>query len=187
MADYNSCTSGAVTLSSIDARCDGSVGGIKRILIANRDDVTATIGTDSNELQYIDSITVATGKKFEQWRFRKNTGSYTSTLSTDPAIGNNTVTTEVTLQFSKAEVQKRLLIQTAINANAVVIIEDMYGKYVYLGLENEVSITAATMQSGTATGDLSGFTLTFQDIATELPHFVDDTKVNIENLLVAAQ
>ena len=168
------------------ARCDGSVGGIKRILIANRDDVTATIGTETNELQYIDSITVATGKKFEQWRFRKNTGSYTSTLATDPAIGNNTVTTEVTLQFSKAEVQKRLLIQTAINANAVVIIEDMYGKYVYLGLENEVSITAATMQSGTATGDLSGFTLTFQDIATELPHFVDDTKVNIEKLLEAA-
>ena len=172
MADYNSCTAGAVTLSSIDARCDGSVGGIKRILIANRDDVTATISTDANELQYIDSITLASTKKFVEWKFRKNTGSYTSTLSTDPAIGNNTVTTEVSLQFSKAEVTKRLNIQTAINANAVVIVEDMYGNFIYLGYENEVAITSAVMQSGTATGDLSGFTLTFQDIATELPHFI---------------
>lgn len=186
MADYNSCTLGSVTLTSIDARCDGSTGGIKYILIANRDDVTATISTDSNELQYIDSIKVATGKKFEKWSFRKNTGSYTSTLATDASLGNNTVTTEVNLQFSKAEVSKRLAIQTAINANAVVIICDAYNKFVYLGLENEVSITAATMQSGTATGDLSGFTLTFQDIATELPHFVDDTKVDIDKLLEEA-
>ena len=186
MADYNSCLGGAVTLNSIDARCDGSVGGIKRILIALRDDVTATIGTDANDSQYVDSITVATGKKFEQWRFRKNTGSYTSTLSTDPSIGNNTVTTEVNLQFSKAEVNKRLIIQSAINANSVVIIEDMYGNYIYLGLENEVSVTSAVMQSGTATGDLSGFTLTFQDIATEMPHFIDTTKVNIDKLLEEA-
>ena len=47
MADYNSCTSGAVTLSSIDARCDGSVGGIKRILIANVANVQNTTLDDT--------------------------------------------------------------------------------------------------------------------------------------------
>lgn len=175
------CTT--VTLSSIDARCDSSIGGIKRVLIANVDDIQSVLIDETT--QKIKEITLASGKKFEQWRFRKGTGSYSSSVARDLTIGNDTVTTEVSLQFSRAEAQKRLDIQSAINASCVVIIEDMYGEFLYLGLENEVSITAATMASGTATGDLSGFTLTFQDISTELPHFIDKAQVNIDNLLVA--
>ena len=175
------CTT--VTLSSIDARCDGSVGGIKRVLIANVDDIKTVLIDETT--QKIKEITLETGKKFEQWRFRKNTGSYSSSIERDMAIGTQTVTTEVNLQFSRAEAQKRLDIQSSINANCVVIIEDMYGEYIYLGLENEVTITSATMQSGTQTGDLSGFNLTFTDVATEFPHFIDKEQVDVDGLLVA--
>ena len=175
------CTT--VTLSSIDARCDSSIGGIKRVLIANVDDIQSVLIDETT--QKIKEITLASGKKFEQWRFRKGTGSYSSSVARDLTIGNDTCTTEVNLQFSRAEAQKRLDIQSAINANCVIIIEDLYGEYLYLGLENEVSITSVTMASGTATSDLSGFTLTFQDISTELPHFIDKAQVNIDNLLVA--
>ena len=175
------CTT--VTLSSIDARCDGSVGGIKRILLANVDDIKTVLVDETT--QKIKQITLETGKKFEQWRFRKGTGSYNSSIERDMSIGTQTVTTEVSLQFSRAEAQKRLDIQSAINASCVVIVEDMYGEYIYLGLENEVSITAASMTSGTQTGDLSGFTLTFTDLATELPHFIDKEQVDVDGLLVA--
>lgn len=171
----------SLTLGSIDARCDASVGGIKRILLANRDDVTVTVDTTTKE---ISAITLATGKHFVEWKFRKNTGSYTSTATVDPTIGNSAVTTDVNLQFSRAENTKRLEIQTALNASAVVIVEDMYGQHIYLGLDNEVTITSAVMQSGTATSDLSGFTLTFQDVAEELPHFIADD-VDVDALLVA--
>lgn len=164
------CTS--ATLATIDGRCETAIGGIKSILVANKDDVTK-VETDENGL--ITAITMAATKKFAKWQFRKNTGSYTSTFSTDTAIGNNTITTEVALQFTRAEQQKRMDIQTAINAASVVIVEDMVGNYLYLGYENEVTITAVTMQSGTQTSDLNGFTLTFTDIAQELPHFVDSS------------
>lgn len=176
---YNSCAS--VTLASIDGRCDGSVGGIKRILIANKSDIsTATVDSTTGK---ITAITLASGKKFQQWLFRRNTGSYTSTISQDATIGNSTATTEVSLQFSRAEAEKRLTIQAAINAGAVVIVEDMYGQYIYLGYDNEVYITNAVMQSGTASTDLSGFTLTFTDESMELPYFVDTDKVDISGLL----
>ena len=164
------CTS--VTISTIDARCDTAIGGIRSVLVANKDDVT---DVSVNEQGLITKITMADTKKFAKWQFRKNTGSYTSTFSTDTAIGNNTVTTEVALQFTRAEQQKRMDLQTALNAAAVVIVEDMVGNYLYLGYENEVTITAVTMQSGTQTSDLNGFTLTFTDIAQELPHFVDSS------------
>lgn len=174
MAIYNSCGS-AVTINSIDARCDTSIGGIKRILIANIADITGvTVSPDNGQ---ITAITLAASKKFQQWLFRKNTGSYTSTVTSDPTIGNTSVTTEVSLQFSKAELQKRLEIQSAINAGVAIIIEDQLGQYIYLGLDNEVSITSAVMQSGTAQSDLNGFTITFEDISAELPHFVDPTVI----------
>jgi hypothetical protein len=160
-----------VTLNGINGRCDTSAGGIKRILIAQKDDVT-NINVDTTT-GIIDTITMATGKYFVQWLFRKNTGNYTTSLSSDPAIGTQAVTTDLNLQFTKAEATKRLEIQSAINAAAVVIIEDMYGQYILLGKDNEVSVTSVNQQSGTAVTDLNGYTLTFQDVSLELPHFVD--------------
>lgn len=179
MADYNSCS--AMTLNTIDARCDRSVGGIKRILIGSKSDVS---GIALNSSDIITAVTRTTGTKFEAWTFRPNTGSYTSTNESDIAIGNATVTTEVTLQFSKAEAMKRLAIQSALNAACVVVVEDMYGNYLYLGELNGVFITSATMVSGTNTSDLSGFTITFQDINQILPHFIEGSVA--EGLLTAA-
>lgn len=191
----------SVILNSIDAKCDTSVGGIKEILIAQYDDIDwASVKYDDDAKKRIHSlkciITTEGAEhvaKFETWTFRKNTGSYTSTLETDPAVGNSSITTEVALQFSRAEVQKRLDIQSAINASAVIIIRDMYDQYLFLGLDNDVTITSATMQSGTANTDLSGFNLTFTDVAQELPHFIktkgdsaeDNDFVDIASLKVA--
>ena len=159
-----------VTLTGINAKCDTSAGGIKRVLLAQKDDVT--IG-NVDELGVITQITMASGKHFVQWLFRKNTGNYSTSLTSDPAIGTQTVTTDLNLQFTKAEATKRLEIQSAINAAAVVIIEDMYGQYILLGLDNEVTVTQVNQQSGTAISDLNGYTLTLQDVSLELPHFVD--------------
>jgi hypothetical protein len=54
----------------------------------------------------------------------------------------------------------------------------MYGQYILLGLDNDVTITAVNQQSGTAITDLNGYTLTFQDTSLELPHFVDASIIN---------
>lgn len=170
-----------VTLNGIDAKCDKSVGGIKRILIAQKDDVQ-TITVDSTT-GVIDTITMLSGKTFVEWLFRRNTANYSTSMSSDAAIGNSIITTDLNLQFTKAEATKRLEIQSAINAAAVVIIEDMYGQYILLGKDNEVTVTSVNQQSGTAMTDLNGYTLTFQDTSVELPHFVDASI--IDELLTA--
>lgn len=192
---YNSCKSGAVTLTGIDARCEGSVGGIKEIYIIDNEDVKAVeISTESNPNELITSITLAsTDKLFQKWLFRPNTSSYTSTRAGDLTTGNSTVTTDVTLQFSKAEAEKRMAIQSAINAGCVIIIKDMYGQYLLLGKaadgegRQEVYITDAVMQSGTASSDLSGFTLTLEEIASTFPHFIDTNKVDLDSLVAPVE
>lgn len=197
LTNYTSC--GSVTLAGIDARCDKSFGGIKRILVAKKDDIVSTTidayldtaGTTlPNDTELITNITRVSGKVFYEFLFRRNTGSYTTTVAPDVAIGNSFATTEVTLQFSKSEAQKRMIIQSLINAGAVMIIEDMYGQFIYLGMDREVVITNATMASGKVESDLNGFTLTLSDVALDIPHFINttngDKKVDIEALKVTS-
>lgn len=189
---YTSCE--AITLSSIDARCDKSIGGIKRVLVGDKDYWDITIGAGTGEVADVDYITnivkaggVITPKPFVEFKFRRNTGSYTSTVANDIAIGNSFATTELSLQFSKAEAKKRMYLQSLINAgNSIVIIEDMYGQYIFLGKDREVVVTNATMASGTAETDLNGFTLTLQDISEELPYFIS-SDFDVDSLLTASQ
>ena len=182
MAKYNSCA--AVTLNSIDATCDESRASIKRVLVCPKEDIEA-IGYQNNPVDspvndpinkstLINNIVLASNKKFVEFKFRRNTGSYTSTYTGDNTTGSQVVTTEVTLQFSKAENQKRLEFQKLTGHPCVMLIEDAYGKYIALGVDAPVVLTNTVMQSGTAKSDLSGFTLTFTEESNVFPPFVKD-------------
>lgn len=183
ITNYNSCES--VTLAGIDARCDVSFGGVKRILVGIRDEWDVTV-EDVSGVTYVTSISAKTGVSnpyFVEFKFRRNTANYTSTSAPDNAIGNSFVTTDVNLQFSKAEAKKRMIIQSLINSgDMLLIIEDMYGQYIFLGKDTSVVVTNAVQQSGTAQSDLNGFTLTLQDISLELPHFIDES-VDVDSLI----
>ena len=182
MANYLSCQS--VNILSMDATCDESRASIKRVLVCPKEDIEA-IGyqnepVDSpnidpiNKSTFIDNIVLASYKKFVEFKFRRNTGSYTSTYTGDNTTGSQVVTTEVTLQFSKAENQKRLEFQKLTGHPCVMLIEDAYGKYIALGVDAPVVLTNTVMQSGTAKSDLSGFTLTFTEESNVFPPFVKD-------------
>nr|CAI9751975.1 hypothetical protein ELOWGMBK_ELOWGMBK_CDS_0020 [Herelleviridae sp.] len=173
MANYLSCQS--VNILSIDATCDESRASIKRVLVCPKEDIEV-IGyqyipissTYPNDYEFqkstlINNLVLADNKKFVEFKFRRNTGSYTSTYTGDNTTGSQVVTTEVTLQFSKAENQKRLEFQKLTGHPCVMLIEDAYGKYIALGVDAPVVLTNTVMQSGTAKSDLSGFTLTFTE------------------------
>lgn len=186
MTNYNSCQS--VTLAGIDARCDVSFGGIKRILVGIRDEFEVTVGEVSGSTDGVKYITAISGKtaeaSFVEFLFRRNTASYTSTSAPDNAIGNSFATTDVNLQFSKAEAKKRMIIQSLINSGDLcLILEDMYGEYLFLGKDNAVVVTNAVQQSGTAQADLNGFTITLQDVSLELPYFIDKESVDVDALI----
>lgn len=168
----------------MDATCDESRASIKRVLVCPKEDIEA-IGyqnepVDSPNIDtiykstLINNIVLGSYKKFVEFKFRRNTGSYTSTYTGDNTTGSQVVTTEVTLQFSKAENQKRLEFQKLTGHPCVMLIEDAYGKYIALGVDAPVVLTNTVMQSGTAKSDLSGFTLTFTEESNVFPPFVKD-------------
>lgn len=170
------------TLSGIALPCKDNMGGIKKVYITKSVDVEGvTLNTDGSQ---IETITLAESAKFKTYEFRKGTANMTSSATSDEAIGNFSVTTELALQFSKMETSKRLEIMAMCLEDVVVIVSDFNGKYWYLGYDFPVSATSATAQTGTAATDLNGYNVTLSDTSAEFPFEVPAEL--IESLIQAA-
>lgn len=174
------------TLNGIAVDCLPAMGGLRVVYIANYADV------DSIEIEdgEVVTITMASGKTFHTYSFRRNTANMTSTLNVDITNGNS-VNTDVVLSFLKQETAKRLEISALSIGELVVIVEDANGKYWYLGKDMPVMASAGGAESGTVYTDGSRYTITLQDNSMDYPYEVKvaplssgDTKyVNIDSII----
>lgn len=162
----------AVTLNSIDATCDKSIGGIRKVYIAPMDYVTDEFVY--NDIVQSVGVWGADEKKpgLMEYVFRPGTSSYTATNTKDAVNNSVSCSTELVLQFSKADKDKRNEFNKLIGIPCFIIVQDNYGKYVVL---EDALLTNGVMQSGTATSDLSGFTLTLTAESSHLPYFLNET------------
>lgn len=146
------------------------MGGIRRVLMSNKDDVSAVTVTDN----MIASITMANSAKFKEYLFRRGTGSLTSAYQVSDATGNNGVQSDLVMVFSRLETTKRLEVTALAKAEAVAIVEDCNGKFWYLGYDEALTLADGTNAvTGTARADLNGYNVNLVDHSLELPYEVD--------------
>lgn len=164
--------------------CSSSIGGIKRVWLTRYSDVelvqgkTATIGditetVDGSTITLgkgVTAIKLKTGAQWYEYQFRKNTGSLTSTLNVDEENGNNYITSELSLVFSKMETKKRMEMAALTVGATVAVVEDSNGKFWLLGYEDYVSASAGTGETGTAKEDRNAYTITLSTDSTEWPY-----------------
>lgn len=155
------------TLAGLCRTCQPSKGGIVEVYIANHTDVTPSLGEGK-----ISGVTVASGASFYKYEFRRNTGSLTSTLNVDAAAGTSYVTSELILQFSKMDTQKRIEIAALSLGDLAVIVKDANGIYWYLGYNAPVNASAGTGQTGTNAGDGNFYQITLSDESDSYPYEV---------------
>lgn len=153
-----------VNIAGLCKDCDASRGGIVEVYAANYGDLTPTISAGT-----ITAITVASGASVYKYEFRKGTGSMTSTLNIDEANGVNYVSTELVLQFSKMETRKRIEMAALAVGELVFIVKDANGKYWYLGMDEAVTASAGSGQTGQAIGDGNFYNITLLDNANTFP------------------
>lgn len=160
---------GCVTFNniSINDKCDYSNGGIRRLWIAQQDNLLYK----SEMLDGSDTLSNFMLFGCAEWHWKANTANYTSELSSnDNTIGSQVYTTTINLQFTKSEQNKRKAIQDALNAGeCVVVIEDMYGTKL---LVEHVYISDVSAQSGQQLSDLNGYQLTIKGDWIHLPQFI---------------
>ena len=163
------------TLTGMNTVCkENSFGGIKEVLIALYDDVASvSVATGTTLL----TPTMASGKKFKQYKLLKSTGGLTSTLNTSETSASY-FTNEVTLQFMKMETSKRIEIMALMMSACAVIVKDANDKYWYLGKDNYVECSAGSATTGTAASDANHYELTLSDTSVELPYEVDASVIS---------
>jgi len=142
--------------------CRDNSGGIKNLYILSGSIDTLTTASEG----LINGIT-GSGEFFKFELFRQ-TSDYTETITSTPENGTIFYEQAVNAVFFKLQSSTRNQMRVlAKNPNLKVIVEtnngstDGVGKFFYLGQENGLQLTGGTGATGTAFGDLNGYTLNF--------------------------
>lgn len=162
------------TLNGLLRDCEGSVGGIAQVLLANFDDVSGVTVSDD----IITAITMTNSAKFKKYDFRPNTGSMTSTMQRNLENGSLYWQTDLVLAFSKMETVKRIEINAMAINDMVAIVKDMNGKYWYLGKDEPIIATAGDGLTGQNRADRNGYDITLQDNSRQTPFEVDESIID---------
>lgn len=162
-----------ITLNGITLDCQPSLGGIKKVWLAQYSDVSDVSVDETSNM--ISSITNTTGWK--EYQFRKATGSLNSTLNVDETAGINYVTSELSLVFTKMETAKRIEIAALSIGQLCAIVLDSNGHYWFLGKDDYVSASAGGGNTGTAKGDQNAYTLTLSTDSDSYPYEIDPSKI----------
>lgn len=158
-------------LRGIAIDCEQSMGGIKKVWLANYD-ATATVTVSTDKISAISNTA-----DYKVYNFKKNTATMTKTLNVDPANGINFVQTELVMQFTKMDTTKRVEIE-ALSLNGVsAIVLDSNGVYWYLGKDEAIYATAGSGQTGQAKTDGNFYSITLTDESVTWPYEIDKSAV----------
>lgn len=155
--------------------CETNLAGIKKVYIANYEDVDFTnvvmSGGVSNNISYVitSGISMASGATFHAYNFAKQTGSLTTTLTKDETNGTRYYTNVVALQFSKLEARKHLEFSALAADPTALIVVDNNDKKWLVGYDTYASATEGTAQTGQSFDDLNGYNISLSAQSAYLP------------------
>ena len=136
--------------------CKDSVGGLKAVYFINYGDITA-LTYYSTDTDVIDSI----GTGVSAYKYDVHFMS-SLTQNVQASVENGTVAFEQVLELSLPKLTKEdhKEIKLLAHGSPHVVVEDQNGGWFLAGAVNGMDVTAGTVVTGTAMGDMSGYTLT---------------------------
>lgn len=156
--------------------CQGSLGGVKNIWLADYKDKAATVGNASGATG-VDVITgFSTDVTWIQIPIRKNTASYSSEVQVNEQNGNSVQTT-LTVVLSRMDAGKRMTFNALMLTDVMAVVEDANGNRIFLGYDNPVTMSSGTGETGTAKTDTNAYTIGLQDDSVAAPYFLSEDVV----------
>ena len=146
-----------ITLSGLTNDCAANLSGLTKILVASYADGLFQKGSDG-EVTLSGSSTT-----FYEYIPAKNTGSLTKTLTKDETTGVLYYTNEVVAQFNKMSVDNAKEIEELAKGRLAVIAVDKNGMNWVLGVDDWVSVSAVSGQTGAGIDDGNFWTVTFTE------------------------
>jgi len=152
--------------------CKDAVGGLKNMYLINYDEVADYIYdlTDTDEIAtFVASSLTINAYKYEL----KGANVLDQTVTSSRDNGTTFVEQSLTVVLKKQDVATHKEIKLLSYGRPRVVVEDYNGNYFLMGLEHGVELTTAAISSGTAMGDLSGYTLTLVGMEKIPANFID--------------
>jgi len=161
--------------------CKAAFGGIKNVYFmqfGNIKNVILDPETCEGAIQFNDEEIL--WLKYEV----KGASSLDSTITSSRDAGTTFYqqTLNVTLTYLDACTQQE--IQKMAQARPNILVEDYYGNFFLMGRENGCELTSGQIQTGTAPGDLSGFTIVMEGMEEQAPDFIKDAPENVSLLQI---
>ena len=170
----------------IAASCGSNLPGVKEVWIGAFDMASFTytylqdmtdpdnpvdiLDNDGNKIPVsIATATLATGaSKMVKFNFRKNTASATNTLNVSDN-GSNYFENAITMYFPKQDSDKRLSIMGLVQGETCALVHDKNNNWWFYGLEDYLTVTEGTAETGAAPSDSNGYNVTLTATEKSLP------------------
>ena len=161
--------------------CKESVGGITAVYFVNKGD----LGAITYDLTYTDVIDAVAGTpnayKFEV----RGTSNFIQTPNVSRENGTTFFEQALELVLPKLTKKDHNTVKLLAYGSPHVIIEDNNGNLFLAGLEYGMDISGGSIATGSAMGDMSGYTLSFTGMEKVPANFLGDTLANVGFTVVA--
>tara|TARA_R110000787_G_scaffold280102_3_gene390635 strand:+ start:1248 stop:1790 length:543 start_codon:yes stop_codon:yes gene_type:complete len=152
--------------------CKSAFGGVKAVYFATFP-VEATI--EISDAATLNEVTGFTGSPVWFKYDTKGNSSLETTITSSRENGTTFYTQTLNLTLTYLDNLTKNQVQLIVAGRPVVVVEDYYGHLFLCGYENGMDASGGTIVTGTAAGDLSGFTLVMEGMEETAPYFVQST------------
>ena len=161
--------------------CKTAVGGLKNLYFCNYEQIDGYTYTDAaggaaeDEVAGFGTLGTIVGYKYEL----KGANNLEQTLNSSRENGTTFVEQTLTAVLKKQDIATHKQIKLLSHGRPRVVVEDYNGNFFLMGLEHGAEVTTTAITTGTAMGDLSGYTITM--VANEkIPaNFIDCTETTL--------
>ena len=161
--------------------CKESVGGITAVYFVNKGDLGA-ITYDLTDTDVIDAVAgTPNAYKFEV----RGTSNFIQTPNVSTENGTTFFEQALELVLPKLTKKDHNTVKLLAYGSPHVIIEDNNGNLFLAGLEYGMDISGGSIATGSAMGDMSGYTLSFTGMEKVPANFLGDTLANVGFTVVA--
>ena len=153
--------------------CKESVGGLQGVYFLNYYTGSATL--DANDL--VTSLALPSGSSAYYYELKGNS-SYTETVNTSRDNGTTFFSQELTLNLKKLTNEMTTQLKLMAYGRPKVVVWTLNGEALLIGNKEGCDVTAGTIQTGGALGDLFGYSITFTGMEQLPGLFLSGSTVN---------
>lgn len=151
-------------------QCKNSIGGLRAAYFINWGDATTvTYSATSGQEDVITALGgTPTGYKYEL----KGTSTFEQTVTSSRENGTTFVDQKLSLSIKKLTIADHKQLKLLAYGRPQIIVEDNNGNFFLAGLTKGMDLVTATISSGAAMADMSGYKMEFQGMEPVPANFV---------------